>query len=348
MTNPENIGCLDCSFGIHRFDAHPLSVAHALLLLGTDPERFSTNLTYYLESAKTFLNYAHPGLLRLPAGSTPDFKKRFAEDLGVSIGTLFLAHTIALRIDTVTQIPTNKRLDRHAKVPDFLGFDNSNNKWVYECKGTTQPNNIDEQRSKAKKQLNDYPDKGPKKLALCLYIPLDNSLLPPFLFVSDPPGPLTNISSWIAFALHFYIALKYSSFDETAEAYRNAIALDVEYRLKRDSNAYLSGVFSDKAARARLKIQESWLKETNGCDTISIDGRLFVGKERPPGKSVGGIRIFTGIDKVHADKVIGLIASTHIGEDNDPPRHSDGMQEFSVGDGKASVFPDGTILMLYK
>ena len=202
MYPSSNVSEVDSSQDCFQYAFESINLDHALLLLGHNQSRRGFDLWHYLQSAHALTEKDMDGFVLMPNGS-PDFKRRFSEDLGVAIGSLFLAHTIDLRLESVAQIPTNTRLNKHSKVPDFVGFDGAGGKRVYECKGTTASNDVDKHRQKATDQLDDHVETNVSKFAMVTYIPNSHKLIPPFLFVSDPPIPLPRLSITVATGLIF-------------------------------------------------------------------------------------------------------------------------------------------------
>lgn len=69
--------------------------------------------------------------LSLPLDSTPDHKRKLAEDMGVAVGSIFMVMALGLRWETIAQIPSNAKASK--STPDFLGFDDNDVKRVYEA-----------------------------------------------------------------------------------------------------------------------------------------------------------------------------------------------------------------------
>src|SRR5882724_6212626 len=99
----------DCyQYGFKAFD-----LDHALLLFEVNKSRLGFDHWHYLQSAHSLLGQVPDGFVLIPTSSS-DFKRRFSENPGVVIVSLFLAGTIGLRLETVAKIPTTTRLDKHA------------------------------------------------------------------------------------------------------------------------------------------------------------------------------------------------------------------------------------------
>lgn len=96
-----------------------------------------------------------------------------------------MVQSLQLKWETITQIPQNKKLSK--KTPDFLGFNLNAERFIYESKGTTQPQTVENVMSKALEQSKGYPETATGKFAIVSYFPTGDKSMPPFTFVADPP-----------------------------------------------------------------------------------------------------------------------------------------------------------------
>ncbi|HKU74084.1 MAG TPA: hypothetical protein VJR02_09205 [Pyrinomonadaceae bacterium] len=228
IAGASSVTSIDTSDHYYQYALETITLDHALLLFGTNKSRFGFDLFHYLHSAQGFFGQTDEGMIVMP-DSTPDFKRRYSEDLGVALGILLAADTLTLQIESVTQIPTNQRLDKYAKTPDFIGFDGNNRKRVIECKGTTLPQDIDKHRQNAKNQLASHQENGVPKFAMVTYIPSSTKLIPAFMFVSDPPIPLPAISRVLAIGLHYVTVFEFAGIPQLADSLRQVLIEQLRY-----------------------------------------------------------------------------------------------------------------------
>jgi hypothetical protein len=294
-----SIAIVDAEESCFQYRFESISLDHALLLLGTNKSRFGFDLRHYIRSAHGFFAETDLGFVVMP-DSTPDFKRRFSEDLGVAIGSLLLVDSIALRWETICQIPTNKKLDKSAKTPDFVGFDTGNKKRVYECKGTTDPSSVDKSRQKAKDQLSEHSESGVTKFAMVTYVPTSAQLIPPFLFVSDPPIPLPLITERLAVGLHFLLMLQFAGIEDLIEPVRKH--LELEYR-KIAAGAELRELsWTDHAAlqQSRRTLPSTFGEGLERIEPIDFQTAQFVGKwHEIELDNKSKVRAFTGISLLY-------------------------------------------------
>lgn len=316
-------------------------IDHAMLLFGGNESRFGFDLQHYLCSAQGLFRRIKEGFVVMPNGS-PDFKRRFSEDLGVAIGAVFLADSLGLRLETVTQIPTNSRLDKHAKVPDFCGYDNANRKLVFECKGTTSSSDVDKHRQKAKSQLAAHTEANVSKFAIVTYVPTTSKLIPPCIFVSDPPIPSPRLSLAVATGLHLLRVLKFSGIESPIAPLRRMLStwIKIDERIS-------DGQEEEDAKREEfLKQKKQFKSAMQSMDfpgRSTFRGREFVGTYRPIVINGQSVSVFTGFDLDHVTAVSDALVDGQPASDFVCPRY---VSFFAFGEnfGEFSVFSDGSLL----
>lgn len=346
MMSASQITNVDVPEDCFQYGFDSITLDHALLLLGENKSRFGFDLWHYLHSAHGLFGHIADGFVVMPNGS-PDFKRRYSEDLGVAIGSLFLAHTIDLRLETVAQIPTNARLDKHAKVPDFVGFDGTNRKRVYECKGTTAPDDVDKHRQKAKSQLADHHEANVTKFATVTYVPTSSKLIPPFIFVSDPPIPLPRMSRAVVTGLHLVLTLEFSGLQSPVEPLRQMMASWVKLE-----QTLADGEGMNFRSRSDFQDQQrSFLATLTSAidlaDVIQMEQRRVAGVFRTAENQGRKIKAFTGVDVDHAIAVANALATIEPEATFQIPQYQTEATHTGRQDGTFSRFSDGTILYVY-
>ena len=329
-----------------QYTFEPVVLDHVLLLLGENKSRFGFDLWHYIHSAHGFFRQTSDGFVVMP-DSTPDFKRRYSEDLGIAIGSLSLVDAIGLKWETVSQIPTNKRPDKHAKVPDFVGFDTNSQKRVYECKGTTRPQDVDKHRQKAKDQLADHSEANVSKLAMVTYIPTSSKLIPPYLFVSDPPIPLSFMTEAMAMGLHYLLACQFAGIDSLIEPLQQALAQ--QYHIKEilanggepswQAGHDLDELHAQITALAGQLAQQENLQE--------FHEQQFAGIWRDAEDRQRKVRVFSGVSTRQVAEVAAAFTSQSSAQQ---PFTAPRCQSESVLCGGEeelfSLFSDGTLLLI--
>lgn len=346
MTSAPQVMSIDAPDDCFQFHFEPIVLDHALLLFGQNESRFGFDLSYYLHSAQGFFGRIADGFVVMPNGS-PDFKRRFSEDLGVAIGSLFLAHSIGLRLETVAQIPTNARLDKHSKVPDFVGFDSTNQKRVYECKGTTSPDDVDKHRQKAKQQLADHNEANVSKFALVTYVPTTSKLIPPFIFVSDPPIPLPRVTEAVAAGLHLMLVLKFSGIDSLLEPLRQMLSTWVKHEQASDNGEEITWNMARDLRAEKEVFQSALMNSVEQSQTIEIEGRRFAGTERAVVDQGQQLRAFTGVDADHVVALGNALRQSGPKGGFTFPRYEAASGVIETQEGSYSRLSDGSLLYIY-
>jgi hypothetical protein len=328
-----------------QYSFDPTHLDHALLLLGENKSRFGFDLWHYLYSAQGFFGQTNDGFVLMP-DSTPDFKRRFSEDLGVAIGSMFLVDTLSLKWETICQIPINRKLDKHGKTPDFIGFDTTGRKRVYECKGTTAPHDVDKHRQKAKSQLAEHKEANVTKFAMVTYVPTSARLIPPYLFVSDPPILLPTLTERLAAGLHYLLAFQFAGLDGIIEPLRSALAL----RYKIDASEAVGDVATwqdeqDLATQnSQLVAAANALSQQSGL--VAFQGQQFAGTWREAEDQKRKLRAFTGVSTSH---VIELASAVCAAPDPQRPFNTpsfSSLRTANADDQHFSLFSEGTLLLI--
>lgn len=346
MTTATQVHSIDAPEDCFQFSFERICLDHAMLLLGENKSRFGFDLWHYLHSAHGFFGRISDGFVVMPNG-TPDFKKRYSEDLGVAIGTLLLVNCIDLRLETVAQIPTNTRLDKHAKVPDFVGFDGAKCKRVYECKGTTASDQIDKQRQKAKSQLADHHEANVSKFAIVTYVPTSFKLIPPYIFVSDPPIALPQLSLAVATGLHLLLVLEFSGLETPINPLRQMLATWVKHEQILSDGGEI-------AYRARLDFEKKKQKFGSEITTaveqavkIPVEDRQFAGVKRTSENQEKKVEVFTAVDANYVLEVANALANGGPKQNFAPPTYQNARSEIGKKVGNYSQFSDGSLLYVY-
>lgn len=213
--------------GCHEMEFDQLVFVHAYALLGSSPQRFGTDLQLYLSTVNTFFDWqASTGNrhVTLAGVSATDAKRRLSEDLGAVLSSLFMVNTYGVAWETIAQIPMNNKLSK--KRPDFEGFDSSDQRYLFEAKGTTSLSSVEGALHKAIDQVKKYPEAAASKLAIVTYLAADERLFPSQTFVVDPPSLPDTVppTREVATLLHGEKLFEFAGMPETAAAYVKGLA----------------------------------------------------------------------------------------------------------------------------
>jgi hypothetical protein len=327
-----NLQLIDQNICIFEFDS--ITFAHALLLLGKNGNRFGYDLSFYLTTVVYFFNNsatASRGLIVIDKGSS-DFKKRISEDLGVAISSLFMVQSLQLKWETITQIPQNRKLSK--KTPDFLGFNSSSERFIYESKGTTQPQTVESVMSKALEQSKGYPETARGKFAIVSYFPTSDKGMPPFTFIADPPISdvfIPEIENSVL--LHYTHVLKFVGLEITLQAYETMLVEKFKLDRQDERERSLLSPFPSNLGLQRFQDETSQAFEQERLEreTFSWQGNIFIGRYLDVSDSIS--RPFVGVHLETIERILRL--NTDIVEFSDARSRSDGEE--------ISIFSDGTI-----
>jgi hypothetical protein len=182
IKNNNKLSCVEDEIFLYSFD--PIVFTHAWELLGSDPSRYGTDLTPYLANTIShFRRISNTTNLHLDFGDT-DFKRKLSEDLSVSLAAMFMVDSCGIIWHTFTQIPVNRNLS--FKRPDFEGFDATNNRYLFEAKGTSALRGVLPAIEKAITQVKTYPENALYKFVIVSYFSGYRRAFPSYTFVLDP------------------------------------------------------------------------------------------------------------------------------------------------------------------
>ena len=344
ITTSPKVCPVDARENCFQYSFESIDLDHAMLGLGQNKARFGIDLWHYLHSAQGFFGRTDDGFIIMPA-STPDFKRRYSEDLGVAVGSLLLAESLALKWETISQIPTNSKLDKHAKTPDFCGFCMDNRKVVYECKGTTAPDDVDKHRRKAKDQLSDHVELNVNKFALVTYVPTSARLIPPYVFVSDPPISAPLITEPLSVGLHYVLVLQFAGLEELVEPLRSALAM--RYRIAEAESNGDEPSWHDRHESENLNGEfvaavNIVLRQT---EIVEYAGQQFVGTWRFAEDERRKIRVFLGVS---TDQIVNVARALATPVDSQRPFVAPRFQlPSAIQNPKVtSLFSDGSLLLI--
>lgn len=342
-----NLSTVDAPESCFAFTFHEMEIDHAALLMGRNKDRFGHDIRHYLRSATGFFQDTPNGFVTMPDGGT-DFKRRYSEDLGVAIGSLFMVGALRMKWETIAHIPATKTIKGLAKTPDFIGFTEVNQKRVFECKGTTLLQDVDKVRNKAKQQLDTYREAGVRKFALVTYLPISGKAIPPYLFVSDPPLELPTVSFELCVGLHYLHVAEYSGLEETFDALQEVLAARVPFEEHLTNEEEFPWRIRQKYRPLAEYLSDAFQRESDKAETEKIDGEEFIGLWRTTLIGKKTVKVFTGIHRSRIESVIAMLQQ--------PPGDRFGTVSQYESFGKAIVsdttdlsfnlFGDGTLFLV--
>lgn len=326
-----NLQSIEQNICVFEFDS--VIFAHALMLLGQNRNRFGYDLSLYLNTVIYFFNNsttAVNGLIVIDKGSS-DFKKRISEDLGVAISSLFMVQSLQLKWETITQIPQNRKLSK--KTPDFLGFNSDSERFIYESKGTTQPQTVESVMSKALEQSKGYPEIATRKFAIVSYFPTGGKSMPPFTFIADPPIydifiPERDNST----LLHYTYVLNFVGLENTLQAYETMLV--EKFKLDRQDEQERSLFPLPRnlgLQRFQSQTRQAFDQERLTREVFEWENRTYIGRYLDIPGAIN--RPFVGVHLETIDQILRL--DTNLAEFVDARFRSNGEE--------ISIFSDGTI-----
>lgn len=255
----------------------PALYAHVYHLLGSNPLRFTKDLSLYMATVQTFFDrQTQSDLIQIPISADADSKKRISEDMGVALASTFMAAAFDISWDTISQIPANSKLS--SKRPDFQSYrlGDKSKPYLFEAKGTTVLSSIATATAKAVGQVKGYPVSAHAKLVLTSYLSADSRYFPSTTFVIDPPALTSDyIDSSISSLLHFEKILQFSGLIRTSSLYLRLLS-----KLLKDGKAGISSI-DEASYRNRLEaraLRDSYDDESRDLQTLSVDNREFLGQ----------------------------------------------------------------------
>ncbi len=331
-SNHAGLTRIDGNVNITAFDS--LTFGHASLLLGQHPNRFGYDLSMYLSTLRLFFQRTgQGGFLTLASGSS-DFKRRMSEDIGVGLASLFMVRSFRIKWETIAQIPQNRKLSRYT--PDFLCFTNNGERFVFEAKGTTQSDKIENVMNKALTQSKSYSEDAQNKFAIVSYFPSSGKQVPPFTFVADPAiSDILLPDQEHALLLHYIKALEYSGLRQSRAAYEKLLA--AAFEIERKGKGTITSMHRSLWLRGEVdKGLAAYEAEIEKGDKVTWKNRVFVGRFLEAKNQGEEITVFLGVDKDLIRQTLSLEPDVHF------------MAGDRVEDEKqrASIFTDGTILMV--
>jgi hypothetical protein len=253
-------------------DFDPYEFTHAFLLVSKASKLFPNDMSLYLGTAKTF--FEHPSTIGnqsiLISDAGTDAKKRLSEDLGACIASLFMVKAAGLTWETISQIPQNTSLQK--KRPDFQGFAENGERYLFEAKGTTDPGGVQKSMEKAIEQVKNYPESATNKFAITSYFSTDIRLFDSYTFVIDPPLPDTVLPDrYTSTLLHIENILIFGGFKETAKEYIRTLAKYL--RRKREVESLDEFDFRETA-----KLRDALVVEIEKSEPFKYGGHSFRGQ----------------------------------------------------------------------
>jgi hypothetical protein len=326
-----NLQSIEQNICVFEFDS--ITFAHALMLLGQNGNRFGYDLSLYLNTVIYFFNNsttAVTGLIVIDKGSS-DFKKRISEDLGVAISSLFMVQSLQLKWETITQIPQNKKLSK--KTPDFLGFNSNSERFIYESKGTTQPQTVESVMSKALEQSKGYPETATGKFAIVSYFPTGGKSMPPFTFIADPPiSDIFIPERENSTLLHYTYVLNFVGLENTLQAYETMLVEKFKLDRQDEQERPLFSLPSNLGLqRFQNQTRQAFEQERLSRDAFIWENRTYIGRYLDIPATMN--RPFVGVHLETIEQVLRL--DTNIAEFVDARFRSNGEE--------ISIFSDGTI-----
>ncbi len=323
---------------LYLFEFSDVVFTHALLLMGQNPNRFGYDLSHYINSTIFFFKNLNTSPFIVLATGSSDFKRRASEDLGVGLSSLFMVKSFDLQWESICQIPQNKKIAK--LTPDFLGFDKSGNKFIYESKGTTQPDKIEATMNKALAQAKGYPVSACQKMSIVSYLPSGTKSFPSYTFVADPPAPIISIfppDISHSVMLHYLKVLEYAGFENTSALYRNWLRVQFKFDLKEDKERIFR--FDNDRIEADNLNEQAVTTFNNELQTQSQyqwHGRTFYGRNTTTRIGEMSVNIFMGVEPDYVYNGLKHYNEIRSRENELEERESETV----------SVFSDGTIFRI--
>lgn len=181
---------------------------------------------------------------------------------------------------------------------------------MYECKGTTQPQDVDKMRNKAKQQLDAHREEGVSKMALVMYLPTSAKLIPPFLFVSDPPVSLPAMSATICVGIHYLMVCEFSGLTATADALRALIVARLPLEQAIRENTTSSWRLNSSYRPLADALRDTFNSEIQRREAVNFNGDEFVGVVRQFKSPNLAVDVFTGVGKAQFENVISTVGTS--------------------------------------
>lgn len=294
-----------------RAEINPALYAHVYHLLGSNPSRFTSDLTFYISTVRAFFDRQEESdLIQIPNGINADAKKRISEDMGVALASTFMTAAFDIPWETISQIPANSKLA--SKRPDFQSYrrSDSSKPYIFEAKGTTVLASVEKATTKALEQVKRYPVSAHSKLVLTSYLSADSRYFPSTTFVIDPPAPSAGyIDPRISTLLHFEKTLQFSGLIKTSALYIKLLS-----KLLKDGESRISPI-NEIPWRQQAEVQalrKSYDEESQELQYLSTANRDFIGQRIEADNAT----VFFGADKNRIEKGLSFTSSEEEYEQN--------------------------------
>lgn len=294
-----------------RSEINPALYAHVYHLLGSNPSRFTSDLTLYIATVRAFFDRQEESdLIQIPNGINADAKKRISEDMGVALACTFMTAAFDISWESISQIPANSKLA--SKRPDFQSYcrSDSSKPYIFEAKGTTVLASVEKATTKALEQVKRYPVSAHSKFVLTSYLSADSRYFPSTTFVIDPPAPSADyIDPGISTLLHFEKTLQFSGLIKTSVHYIRLLS-----KLLKDGESRISSI-NEMPWRQQGELRalrELYDEESQELQPLSAANRDFIGQRIEADNAT----IFFGADKDRIEKGLSFAPSEEEYEQN--------------------------------
>lgn len=248
-----------------KFEFEPIVLYHALQLLSLDPSRYGMDLQDYLAPVIQYYTQHSPSQFTDLDFGTTDYKRRAAENLGVSIASLLMVEVLGVHWDTIAQIQSVRK--QRGRKPDFVAYSSSKG-YVYEAKGTSRPHNISKQIKDATEQLRSLPLRGKGKIGFVSFFPGEIGHLYPSTHVFDPPFNLLIPDHDDALQRHYIQRLSFLELNESAALFSDF--MDAKLLAQSTDNSNLHYRAEDRAKLLRVQFNGVFRKEIESLKSIKV------------------------------------------------------------------------------
>lgn len=321
---------------LFALDFDPTVFTHALQLLGQSSTRFGNDLSPYLACVHNFFERAPEAEVLSLAYGTSDFKKRMSEDLGVSLASLFMVESFGIEWHTIAQIPENRSLSRLR--PDFEGFADTGERYLYEAKGRSTLDGVIPAIDKAVSQVKTYPEAAVGKLALVTYFSSNEHAFASQMFLADPQLPDTVLPDRrTAEQLHLVRVFDFGGFTESRKAYVELLRARFAEKSARQAESF-SPRLEHKLWKTFNAFAQTYEQEASSRHPLDFEGHRFLGRIHETESNGHRYRFIAG---VHCG-IVDLVSRDEPGHLIETSRVVNEQRSFT------SVFTDGTLLRIEK
>lgn len=240
----------------------------------------------------------------------------------------------------ISQIPMNKKLGKFT--PDFLAF-SDNAKYIFESKGTTQPQKVSELMNKAIEQKKHSDEKTEARFGFVSYFPNSKKIFPSFMFIADPPftGKFRFLGTWGTIMLHYKNVLEFSHFERTLPAFLGVIRQKIlvesheEEKMRPNANNKESKYKKEleKLGTMSAELRKLFEGESKQLTRQMFEEKEFIGYQKKIKMEEQSLSLFLGVESGIIETIINL--------DTNAKFLKDTLVEEKRK--RASVFSDGTI-----